>query len=153
MYLRIQIWRSDRLSVPPGGVWLQLVNCNDNKLRSGLQTIDFGLTFILWLWCEKQLTMCVKKLSAVVLHHDSKHKCESKAVIVRAAYLSIDLQQVNIISTRVPYSKAREQDSPTFIQPCMWYLHDGAGQTLCCLTHGELAWLFLEPYTGLEIAL
>ena len=31
----------------------------------------------------------------------------------------------------------------------MWFLHDGTGWTLCCLAHGELAWLFLEPDTRL----
>ena len=36
------------------------------------------------------------------------------------------------------------------MQPCtgMWFLHDGTGLTLCCLAHGELAWLILEPHTG-----
>ena len=28
-------------------------------------------------------------------------------------------------ATRVLCSKAREYDSQTFIQPCMWFLHDG----------------------------
>ena len=51
---------------------------------------------------------------------------------------------------RVPCSKARQQDSQTFLQPCMWVLDDGAGQTLCCLGHGELAWLFYEPDRGLD---
>ena len=27
----------------------------------------------------------------------------------------------------------------------MWFLHDGTGTTLCCLSHGELTLLFLEP--------
>ena len=54
--------------------------------------------------------------------------------------------------SRVSCSKAREleSDSRTFILPCMWFLHDGTGYTLCCLAHGELAWLFLEPDTGLD---
>ena len=30
-----------------------------------------------------------------------------------------------ILLSRVPWSKAREYDSRTFIQPCMWFLHDG----------------------------
>ena len=30
-------------------------------------------------------------------------------------------------------------------QPCMLFIRD-----LCCLAHGELAWLFLEPDTGLH---
>ena len=53
-------------------------------------------------------------------------------------------------ANRVPCSKAREWDSRTFIHPFMWFLHDGTGWTLCCLAHGELAWLLLEPYTGLD---
>ena len=32
----------------------------------------------------------------------------------------------------------------------MRFLHDGAGKALCCLAHGELAWLFHEPHTGLD---
>ena len=32
----------------------------------------------------------------------------------------------------------------------MWFFCDGTGYTLCCLAHGELAWLFLEPHTGLD---
>ena len=32
----------------------------------------------------------------------------------------------------------------------MWFLHDGTGWTVCCWAHGELAWLFLEPDTGLD---
>ena len=32
----------------------------------------------------------------------------------------------------------------------MWFLHDGTGWALSCLTHGELAWFFHEPHTGLE---
>ena len=52
--------------------------------------------------------------------------------------------------TRSPCSKAREQDSWTFIQPCKQFLHDGTGYALCCLAHGELAWLFHEPHTGLD---
>ena len=32
----------------------------------------------------------------------------------------------------------------------MWFLHDGTGESLCCLAHGELAWLVLEPDTGLD---
>ena len=51
---------------------------------------------------------------------------------------------------RIPCSKAREWDSWTFIQLCMWFLHDGTGLTLCCLAHGELAWLLLEPDTVLD---
>ena len=30
----------------------------------------------------------------------------------------------------------------------MWFLRDETGYTQCCLAHGELAWLFLEPDTG-----
>ena len=59
-------------------------------------------------------------------------------------------QKVQSGCLRVSCSKAGEQDSRTFIQSCMWFLHDGTGQTLCCLAHGELAWLFLEPDTGLD---
>ena len=51
------------------------------------------------------------------------------------------------IQVRVPCSKSQEWDSWTFIQPCMWFLHDG---TPCCLAHGELDWLFIEPDTGLD---
>ena len=32
----------------------------------------------------------------------------------------------------------------------MWFLHDGTGKALYCLTHGELDWLLLEPDTGLD---
>ena len=32
----------------------------------------------------------------------------------------------------------------------MWFLHDGTGLTLCCLAHGELALLFLEPDAGVD---
>ena len=32
----------------------------------------------------------------------------------------------------------------------MWYLHDTTGQAVCCLAHGELAWLVHEPHTGLD---
>ena len=32
----------------------------------------------------------------------------------------------------------------------MWFLHDGTGQTPCCVAHGELAWLFMELDTGLD---
>ena len=32
----------------------------------------------------------------------------------------------------------------------MWFLHDGAGLTLCCLSNGELGWLFHELDTGLN---
>ena len=39
---------------------------------------DFPLTFMLWLCYEKQLTMDVMWVSTVVLHHNSKHKCEWK---------------------------------------------------------------------------
>ena len=36
------------------------------------------------------------------------------------------------------------------IQPCMWFVHDGTGLSLCCLSDVELAWLFHEPHTELE---
>ena len=39
---------------------------------------DFPLTFMLWFCYEKQLTMDVMWVSTVVLHHNSKHKCEWK---------------------------------------------------------------------------
>ena len=38
----------------------------------------------------------------------------------------------------------------SFIQPYMWFLHDGTGYSLCSLAHRELAWLILEPDTGLD---
>ena len=31
----------------------------------------------------------------------------------------------------------------------MWFLHVGTGQALRCLAHGEWAWLFHGPHTGL----
>ena len=34
------------------------------------------------------------------------------------------------------------------IQPRMWFLHDGTGQTLYCVTHGELAWHFQNHMQG-----
>ena len=36
----------------------------------------------------------------------------------------------------------------SFIQPCMWFLHDGTGQTLCCLAHEILAWHFQNNTQG-----
>ena len=36
----------------------------------------------------------------------------------------------------------------SFIQPCMWFLHDGTGQALCCLASGELAWHFQNHIQG-----
>ena len=32
----------------------------------------------------------------------------------------------------------------------MWFLHEGTGYDLWCLAHGKLAWLFIEPDTGLD---
>ena len=33
----------------------------------------------------------------------------------------------------------------------MWFLHDEIGLALCCLAHGELAWLVNEPHTKAEV--
>ena len=36
----------------------------------------------------------------------------------------------------------------SFIQPCMWFLHDGTGYTLYCLASVELAWHFQNHIQG-----
>ena len=36
----------------------------------------------------------------------------------------------------------------SFIQPCMWFLHDGTGYTLYCLASAELAWHFQNHTQG-----
>ena len=54
------------------------------------------------------------------------------------------------VEVRHPFSNARKKHSHTVIQPCMRFLHDCTGWALYCLAHGELAWLFHEPHTGLD---
>ena len=57
---------------------------------------------------------------------------------------------VHCSSKRHPFSKACLQHSQTVIQPCMWFLNDGTGSSMCCFAQGELTWLVMEPQTGLE---
>ena len=53
-------------------------------------------------------------------------------------------------SERAPELLALKHTSRILGHSYMWFLHDGTGLTMCCLAHVELAWLFLEPDTGLD---
>ena len=56
------------------------------------------------------------------------------------------MQAPSLRRYRGPCSKALELDSRTVVQPCIWFLHDGAGLALCCLAQLGSSWNHIQGW-------
>ena len=66
----------------------------------------------------------------------------AEAIVLLTRPLFCPILRTDIFSLKYESSIFR-----SVIQPCMWFLHDGTGQSLYCLAHGELA--LPKPRSGL----